>query len=65
MKYIPNIYLNLILEGKLDDEGFATPSIVAKRKHTKRAMVVARRKKCSLLQVRNPRISKGIINAAK
>ena len=49
VKHIPDIRMNLISTGKLDDEGFCNTFRDSKWKLTRGSMVVAKGKKCSSL----------------
>ena len=63
VKHIPEIRLNLISAGKLDDEGYCNTFSNGQWKLTKGAMVVARGNKHSSLYILQARLSKGVINA--
>ena len=51
VRYVPNIRLNLISTGRLDDEGFTNSFGESKWKLTKGSLVVARGKKQNTLYV--------------
>ena len=63
VKHIPDIRMNLISTGKLDDEGFCNTFSGSQWKLTKGAMVVAKGKKHSSLYLIQGKISDSIINA--
>ncbi|TXG57032.1 hypothetical protein EZV62_018345 [Acer yangbiense] len=62
VKHIPDIRLNLISAGKLDDEGFCNTFSDGHWKLTKGSMIVARGKKCSSLYFMQAKVSDCIIN---
>ena len=62
VKHIPDIRLNLISAGKLDDEGFCNTFSDGHWKLTKGSMIVARGKKCSSLYFMQAKVSDFIIN---
>ena len=63
VKHIPDIRLNLISAGKLDDEGYCNTFVNGQWKLTKGSMVVARGKKFSTLYILQAKLSKDIVNA--
>ena len=63
VKHIPNIRMNLISTGKLDDEGFCNTFCDSQWKLTRCSMVVAKRKKCSSLYLMHARVIDSSINA--
>lgn len=65
VKHIPDIRLNLISTGKLDDEGFCNIFSDGQWKLTKGSMIVARGKKCSSLYFMQAKVSDCIINAVE
>ncbi|CAA0837820.1 cysteine-rich RLK (RECEPTOR-like protein kinase) 8 [Striga hermonthica] len=62
VKHVPNIRMNLISTGKLDDEGFCSTFRDGKWKLTKGSLIVARGQKCSSLYVMNVKIADPMIN---
>ena len=62
VKHIPNIRMNLISTGKLDDEGFCNTFCDSQWKLTRCSMVVAKRKKCSSLYLMQVRVIDSGIN---
>ncbi|KAJ0100414.1 hypothetical protein Patl1_21254 [Pistacia atlantica] len=62
MKHIPDIRLNLISIGRLDNEGCCNTFGDGRWKLTRGAMVMAQGKKFSTLYILQARLSKGIIN---
>ena len=65
VKHVPNIRLNLISIGRLDDEGFTNSFGESKWKLTKGSLVVARGKKQNNLYVMEAKLYKGEINTAQ
>ncbi|CAA0805812.1 Uncharacterized mitochondrial protein AtMg00300 [Striga hermonthica] len=63
VKHVPNIRMNLISTGKLDDEGFCNTFRDRKWKLTKGSLIVARGQKYSSLYVMNVKIVDPMINA--
>ena len=63
VKHIPDIRMNLISTGKLDDEGFCNTFRDSKWKLTRGSMVVAKGKKCSSLYLMQTRVIDFSINA--
>jgi transposase InsO family protein len=63
VKHIPDIRLNLISVGKLDDDGYCSTFHNGQWKLTRGAMVVTRAHKFSTLYMLQAKLSKGIINA--
>ncbi|CAA0823295.1 Serine/threonine-protein phosphatase 7 [Striga hermonthica] len=63
VKHVPNIRMNLISTGKLDDEGFCNTFRDEKWKLTKGSLIVARGQKYSSLYVMNVKIMDHMINA--
>ncbi|CAA0830722.1 Unknown protein [Striga hermonthica] len=63
VKHVPNIRMNLISTGKLDDEGFCNTFRDGKWKLTKGSLIVARGQKYSSLYVMNVKIVDPMINA--
>ena len=64
VRHVPNIHLNLISTGRLDDEGFTNSFGESKWKLTKGSLVVARGNKQNTLYVMEANLHKGDINAA-
>ena len=62
VKHIPDIRMNLISTGKLDDEGYCNTFCDGKWKLTKGSLIVARGQKCSSLYVMNVKIAVSTIN---
>ena len=65
VKHIPDIRLNLISTGKLDDEGFKNTFHNGQWKLTKGSLVVARGKKDSTLYFTHANLSKDIVNVVE
>ena len=65
VRHVPDIRLNLISTGRLDDEGFTNSFGGSKWKLTKRSLVVARGKKQNTFYVMEANLHKGEINAAQ
>lgn len=65
VRHVPDIRLNLISTGKLDDEGFCNTFDNGQWKLTKGSLVVARGKKESSLYLMHAKIFKGICNAVE
>ena len=65
VRHFPNIHLNLISTGRLDDEGFKNSFAESKWKLTKGSLVVARGKKQNTLYVMEACLHKGEINAVQ
>ncbi|KAJ4718977.1 Retrovirus-related Pol polyprotein from transposon TNT 1-94 [Melia azedarach] len=65
VKHIPNIRLNLISAGKLDDEGFSSNFSSGQWKLSKGSMTVARGKKYSSLYFMQAKIADNSINTVK
>ena len=65
VRHVPDIRLNLISTGKLDDEGFTNYFGESKWKLTKGSLIVARGKKINSLYVMEARLQKGEINAVQ
>ena len=65
VRYVPDICLNLISIGRLDDEGFTNSFGESKWKLTKGSLVVARGKKQNTFYVMEAKLHKGEINAAQ
>ena len=65
VRHVPDIRLNLISTGRLDDEGFTNSFGESKWKLTKGSLVVARGKKQNTLYVMEAKLHKGEINAAQ
>ncbi|CAA0837196.1 Uncharacterized mitochondrial protein AtMg00300 [Striga hermonthica] len=63
VKHVPNIRMNLISTGKLDDEGFCNTFRDGKWKLAKGSLIVARGQKYSSLYVMNVKIVDPMINA--
>ncbi|CAA0823428.1 Uncharacterized mitochondrial protein AtMg00300 [Striga hermonthica] len=63
VKHVPNIRMNLISTGKLDDEGFCNTFRDGKWKLPKGSLIVARGQKYSSLYVMNVKIVDPMINA--
>ncbi|KAF7129225.1 hypothetical protein RHSIM_Rhsim10G0050800 [Rhododendron simsii] len=63
VRHVPNIRLNLISAGKLDDEGYKNQFGDGKWKLSKGSLVVARGKKSSTLYLMQAKLSKGEVNA--
>ena len=64
VRHVPDIRLNLISIGRLDDEGFTNSFGESKWKLTKGSLVVARGKKQNTLYVMEAKLHKGEINVA-
>ena len=65
VRHVPDIRLNLISTGKLDDEEFSNSLGESKWKLTKGSLVMARRKKYNTLYVMEVKLHKGEINAGQ
>ena len=65
VRHVPDIRLNLISIGRLDDEGFTNSFGESKWKLTKGSLVVARGKKQNTLYVMEAKLHKGEINVAQ
>ena len=65
VRHVPDIRLNLISIGRLDDEGFTNSFGESKWKLTKGSLVVVRRKKQNTLYVMEAKLHKGEINVAQ
>ena len=65
LKDVPDIRLNLISTGRLDDEGFTNSFGESKWKLTKGSLVVERGKKQNTLYVMEAKLHKGEINVAQ
>ena len=65
VRHVPDICLNLISIGRLDDRGFTNSSGESKWKHTKGSLIVTRGKKQNTLYVMEAKLHKGDINAAQ
>ena len=65
VRHVPDIRLNLISTGKLNDEGFTNSFGKSKWKLTKGSLVVARGKKQNTLYVMEAKLHKGEINATQ
>ena len=65
VRHVPDIRLNLISAGKLDDEGFINYFGGSKWKLTKGSLVVARGTKTNTLYVMQAKLYKGEINALR
>ncbi|RVX08547.1 Retrovirus-related Pol polyprotein from transposon TNT 1-94 [Vitis vinifera] len=63
VRYVPNIHLNLISIGRLDDEGFTNFFGESKWKLTKGSLIVASGNKLNTLYVMEAKLHKGEINA--
>ena len=63
VRHVPDIRLNLILIGKLDDEGFNNQFGDGKWKLCKGSLVVAKGNKSCTLYTMQAKINKGIVNA--
>ena len=63
VKHIPDIRMNLISIGKLDDEGLYNTFLDSQWKLTRGSMVVAKRKKYSSLYLMQARVIDSNINA--
>ncbi|KAF7115099.1 hypothetical protein RHSIM_RhsimUnG0064500 [Rhododendron simsii] len=63
VRHVPDIRLNLISAGKLDDEGYKNQFGDGKWKLSKGSLVVARGKKSSTLYLMQAKLSKGEVNA--
>ena len=63
VRYVPNIRLNLISIGRLDDEGFTNFFGESKWKLTKGSLIVASGNKLNTLYVMEAKLHKGEINA--
>lgn len=63
VKHIPDIRLNLISVGKLDDDGYCSIFRNGQWKFTRGAMIVALAQKFSTLYMLDANLSKEIINA--
>ncbi|RVW26208.1 Retrovirus-related Pol polyprotein from transposon TNT 1-94 [Vitis vinifera] len=63
VKHIPDIRMNLISIGKLDDEWLCNTFCDSQWKLTRCSMVVAKRKKCSSLYLMHARVIDSSINA--
>ena len=63
VKHIPDIRMNLISIGKLDDEGLYNTFLDSQWKLTRGSMVVAKRKKYSSLYLMQARVIDSSINA--
>ena len=63
VKHIPDIRMNLISTGKLDDERFCNTFRDSQWKLTRGSMVVAKGKKCSSLYLMKTRVIDSSINA--
>ncbi|KAL6331686.1 hypothetical protein AAG906_014336 [Vitis piasezkii] len=63
VKHIPDIRMNLISTGKLDDERFCNTFRDSQWKLTRGSMVVAKGKKCSSLYLMKTRVINSSINA--
>ena len=62
VKHIPDIRMNLISTGKLDDEGFCNTFRDSQCNLTRDSMVVAKEKKCSSLYLMQARVIDSNIN---
>ncbi|KAK0589658.1 hypothetical protein LWI29_016911 [Acer saccharum] len=65
VKHIPDIRVNIISTGKLDDEGYCNTFNNGQWKLTRGAMILARGKKCSTLYLLQAKLSKSSINAVE
>ena len=65
VRHAPDIRLNLISAGKLDDEGFCNTFSEGQWKLTRGSLIVARGKKCSNLYLMQASTSKGIVNVTE
>ena len=65
VRHVPDICLNLISTGRLDDEGLTNSFGQSKWKLTKVSLVVARGKKQNTLYVMEAKLHKREINAAQ
>ena len=63
VKHIPDIRMNLISTGKLDDEGFCNTFRDSQWKLTRGSMVIAKGKKSSSLYLMQARVIDSSINA--
>ena len=62
MRHVPDIQLNLISAGKLDDEGYNNNFSDGKWKLSKGSLVVAKGKKTCSLYTMQAKICKGVVN---
>ena len=65
VRHVPDIRLNLISTGRLDDEGFAHYFGESKWKLTKGSLIVAKGKKINSFYVMEAKLHKGEINAIR
>ncbi|KAG8367017.1 hypothetical protein BUALT_Bualt16G0028600 [Buddleja alternifolia] len=64
VRYIPNIRLNIISTGKLDDDGYVSHFGEGKWKLTKGSLITAKSKKKNSLYLMQAKLSNGEVNAA-
>lgn len=65
VKHIPDIRLNLISTGKLDDDGYCNTFVNGQWKLTKGSMIVARGKRLSALYMLQAKISNHAVNVVE
>ena len=65
VRHVPDIRLNLISTGKLDDEGYKNQFGNGKWKLSKGSLIVARGNKSSTLYMMQAKLSKGEVNAVE
>ena len=65
VKHVPDMRMNLISTGLLDDEGYVSRFGNGQWKLTRGSLIVAKGKRCPKLYMTQPKVSTGIVNAVE
>ena len=65
VKHVPDMRMNLISTGLLDDEGYVSSFGNGQWKLTRGSLIVARGKRCPKLYMTQPKVSTSIVNAVE